>query len=148
MIKSEIYQKSMRAIRFLFYKDISVRNQISITNVLDENLLFIFWQLKKEDRAHSLEVMNRMKMLSTIKDMHKLALIHDIGKVYSDIGLLGRIFTDIGFNKSNNAKKYKDHEKIGQVLLMNNKTITNEDIKLYIDHLITDRHHLLKRCDY
>ena len=148
MIKSEIYQKSVRAIRFLFYKDISVHDQISITKVLDENLLLIFWQLKKEDRAHSLEVMNRMKMLSTIKNMHKLALIHDIGKVHSDIGWLGRIFADMGFNKSINAKKYKDHEKIGQVLLMNNKTITNKDIKLYIDHLITDRHQLLERCDY
>ena len=148
MMKFEIYHKSIRAIRFLFYRDISIEDQINITKILDECFLTLFWQLKKEDRSHSMEVMLRVKKLSDNSDMHKLALIHDIGKVSSDIGWFGRIFADIGLNKSFTAKNYKNHEKIGELLLMNNVKITKEDIKLYSDHLIIDRHKLLERCDY
>mgnify|MGYP001028419735 CR=1 FL=1 len=148
MIKSDIYNKSIRAIRFIFYKDISIQDQISITKILDEGFLSLFWQLKKEDRAHSLEVMKRVKKISKEKEMYKLALVHDIGKVCSDIGWFGRIFADIGFNRSITAKKYKDHETMGKFLLLRTKTVTNEDIKLYIDHLIIDRHQLLEWCDY
>jgi len=148
MIKFDIYHKSIRAIRFLFYRDISINDQIKLTKILNEGFLTLFWQLRMEDRAHSLEVMIRVKKLSDNEDMHRLALIHDIGKVCTDIGWFGRIFADIGFNKSFTAKNYKEHEKIGELLLINNKSITNKDIKLYTDYLIIDRHELLQRCDY
>ena len=150
MITSDIIQKSIRAIRFCFYKDLSIHEQGKLSEILDENMLILFWRLKKEDRAHSLEVFNRMKKITDDKSMHELAIIHDIGKVASDIGWLGRIFADLGYNKSNNAKRYKNHEELG-IGLLNNIAIKDNNSEIlnnYINNLINHRHELLERCDY
>ena len=114
---SDFFQKPIRAIKYIFYKDVSVSEQCYLNQLLNEKLVLLFWRLNKEDRAHSLEVLNRMKKITNDKEMYELALLHDIGKVYSDIGWLGRIFADLGINKSNNAKMYKNHEELGIDLL-------------------------------
>jgi len=79
-----------------------------------------------------------------------LALLHDIGKACTDIGWLGRIFADLGINKSNNAKMYKNHEKLGIDLLQKEmgEVQTNPTVENYINNLIKKRHVLIERCDY
>ena len=150
MIKSDYLQKSLRAIRYLFYKDLSISDQQYIHQILDEKLVKLFWRLKKEDRAHSLEVLSRIKALTNEKKLYELALLHDIGKVSSDIGWLGRIFADLGLNRSLNAKYYKKHEKLGLQLLMDffissRRRHTRYN---YNKNLIENRHELLERTDY
>ena len=98
MINSDYYQKPIRAIKYIFYKDVSVSEQCYLNQLLNDKLVLLFWRLNKEDRAHSLEVLKRMKKFTNDKEMYELALLHDIGKVYSDIGWLGRIFADLGIN--------------------------------------------------
>ena len=57
---SELLSKAKRAIRFLFYKDISIVNQIKISKILDdEQLEKLFWKMSKADRHHALEVLER-----------------------------------------------------------------------------------------
>ena len=150
MMKPDYFQKSIRAIRFIFYKDISVVEQYYLNELLDENLIILFWRLSKEDRAHSLEVLNRMKAITHDKSMYELALLHDIGKACSDIGWLGRIFAELGINKSNNARMYKNHEELGIDLLKNTlvESKSNRVIDHYIINVIETRHELLERCDY
>ena len=150
MIKSDYLQKSIRAMRYLFYKDLSISDQQYIHQILDEKLVKLFWKLKKEDRAHSLEVLTRMKTLSNDHKLHELALLHDIGKVCSDIGWLGRIFADIGLNRSLNAKNYKKHEKLGLELLrdLSNENEESDTVYNYNNNLIENRHELLERTDY
>ena len=150
MIKSDYLQKSIRAMRYLFYKDLSISDQQYIHQILDEKLVKLFWKLKKEDRAHSLEVLSRMKTLSNDHKLHELALLHDIGKVCSDIGWLGRIFADLGLNRSLNAKYYKKHEKLGLQLLrdLSNEDEDSDTIYNYNKNLIENRHELLERTDY
>ena len=45
---NELFLKAKRAIRFLFYKDISIVDQIRISKILDnEQLEQLFWKMSK-----------------------------------------------------------------------------------------------------
>ena len=56
----QIYLKSKRAIRFLFYSNLNIFQQMDISNTLqDDNLEKLFWKMSKADREHSLEVFER-----------------------------------------------------------------------------------------
>ena len=51
---NELFLKAKRAIRFLFYKDISIVDQIRISKILDnEQLEQLFWKMSKADRPVS-----------------------------------------------------------------------------------------------
>ena len=77
----QIYLKSKRAIRFLFYKHLSISDQLTISETLDnQELIKQYWLLNKADRHHSIEVMNRTKNFTEDGDLLKLSLLHDIGK--------------------------------------------------------------------
>ena len=77
----QIYLKSKRAIRFLFYKHLSITDQLTISETLDnQELIKQYWLLNKADRHHSIEVMNRTKKFTEDIDLLKLSLLHDIGK--------------------------------------------------------------------
>ena len=57
---SELILKARRAIRFLFYKDIPIKDQTYISKILNnDELELLFWKMSKADRHHSLEVLNR-----------------------------------------------------------------------------------------
>ena len=44
----ELILKARRAIRFLFYKDLSIDNQIKISEILnDDELEYLFWKMSK-----------------------------------------------------------------------------------------------------
>ena len=78
---NEIYLKSKRAIRFLFYKHLSINEQLVISNTLKNNqLIKQYWLLNKADRHHSIEVMNRTLRFSDDLELLQLSLLHDIGK--------------------------------------------------------------------
>ena len=76
-----------------------------------------------------------------------LALIHDIGKLQSDIGWLGRIFADLGLNKTFTAERYKNHESYGYMIIKNHIG-SNNIINDYKMSILDDRHKYLNRCDY
>ena len=73
----QIYLKSKRAIRFLFYKHLSISDQLTISETLDnQELIKQYWLLNKADRHHSIEVMNRSKNFTEDIDLLKLSLLH------------------------------------------------------------------------
>ena len=46
----DILIKARRAIRFLFYRDVSIKDQILVSNTLDDSELeTLFWKLNKAD---------------------------------------------------------------------------------------------------
>ena len=150
MINSDFPQKAIRAIRYVFYKDLSVSEQYYLKDLLDDKLILLFWRMNKEDRAHSFEVFKRMNEITNDKEMYELALLHDIGKAYIDIGWLGRIFADLGIYRSNTTKMYKNHEKLGIDILKKEmgEVETDRTIENYMNNLIKKRHDLIERCDY
>ena len=113
----DILIKARRAVRFLFYRDVSIENQILVSDTLDDTELeILFWKLNKADRHHSIEVLHRTMKHTDNLDILKLALLHDIGKSISEYSWSFRILTDLGILKSQKSQNYKNHEDIGYEL--------------------------------
>ena len=115
---NELFLKAKRAIRFLFYKDISIVDQIKISKILDnEQLEQLFWKMSKADRHHSLEVLERTMKYSNNEDLLKLSLLHDIGKSISEYNWLFRIMAELKLVTNRKAFDYLNLEDIGYELL-------------------------------
>ena len=144
----QIYLKSKRAIRFLFYKHLSITDQLTISGTLDnQELIKQYWLLNKADRHHSIEVMNRTKNFTEDIDLLKLSLLHDIGKNKAHYSWFLRIFSELKVLSSHKAKNYLDHEEIGLNVLENIDDI-QVVIDLYKNDLLNSRHQILDKTDY
>ena len=144
----QIYLKSKRAIRFLFYKHLSISDQLTISETLDnQELIKQYWLLNKADRHHSIEVMNRTKNFTEDIDLLKLSLLHDIGKNKAHYSWFLRIFVELKVISSLKAKNYLNHEEIGLNVLENIDDI-QVVIDLYKNDLLNSRHKILDKTDY
>ena len=145
---NEIFLKAKRAIRFLFYKDISIEGQIRISKILDnEKLEQLFWKMSKADRHHSLEVLERTMKYSNDENLLKLSLLHDIGKSISEYSWLFRIMSELKLVTNKKAFNYLNHEDIEYDLLKENAV--NPDIsKYYFDNLLTEKNKILDKTDF
>ena len=145
---NELISKAKRAIRFLFYKDLQISNQIKISNILNnDELEMLFWKMSKADRHHSLEVLNRTEKYTQEEDLLKLSLLHDIGKSISEYSWLFRIFSELKIITNRKAFNYLNHEDIGYDLLKDN--ISDENIsKYYFDNLLTAKNEILDKTDF
>ena len=145
---SKVFLKAKRAIRFLFYKDISIEDQIKISRILnDRQLEQLFWKLSKADRHHSLEVLERTIKISNNADLLKLSLLHDIGKSISEYNWLFRIMAELRFITNRKAFNYLNHEDIGYDLLKEN--VSDPDVsKYYYDNLLTMKNEVLDKTDF
>ena len=145
---NELISKAKRAIRFLFYKDLQIRNQIKISNILNnDELEILFWKMSKADRHHSLEVLNRTEKYTQEEDLLKLSLLHDIGKSISEYSWLFRILSELKIKTNRKAFNYLNHEDIGYDLLKDN--ISDENIsKYYFDNLLTAKNEILDKTDF
>tara|TARA_B100001113_G_scaffold326799_1_gene299956 strand:+ start:67 stop:507 length:441 start_codon:yes stop_codon:yes gene_type:complete len=145
---NKIFLKGKRAIRFLFYKDISIVDQIKISKTLnDEELEQLFWKMSKADRHHSLEVLERTMEHSNNENLLKLSLLHDIGKSISEYNWLFRIMAELKLLTNRKAFDYLNHEDIGYDLLI--KNITDPDVsKYYFDNLLTEKNQILDKTDF
>tara|TARA_B100000683_G_C12419352_1_gene527146 strand:+ start:72 stop:512 length:441 start_codon:yes stop_codon:yes gene_type:complete len=145
---SKVFLKAKRAIRFLFYKDIRIEDQIKISRILnDRQLEQLFWKLSKADRHHSLEVLERTIKISNNADLLKLSLLHDIGKSISEYNWLFRIMAELRFITNRKAFNYLNHEDIGYDLLKEN--VSDPDVsKYYYDNLLTMKNEVLDKTDF
>ena len=145
---SELFSKAKRAIRFLFYKNISIVEQIKISKILeDEQLEQLFWKMSKADRHHALEVLERTMKHSHNENLLKLSLLHDIGKSISEYNWLFRIMAELKLVTNRKAFDYLNHEDIGYDLLKGQ--INDPDIsKYYFDNLLTEKNEILDKTDF
>lgn len=145
---NEFLIKARRAIRYLFYKNVSIKDQLMVSKILDDTELeLLFWKLSKADRHHSVEVMYRAMKKTSNNDILKLALLHDIGKSISEYSWIFRIMAELGLIKSFKSELYLNHEDIGYDLLKNQDF--NTDIStFYFDNLLSDKNEVLDTTDY
>ena len=156
----KLYLKIKRAIRFLFYKHLSVDDQLKVMQQLnDDNLLRLFWQLSMQDRHHSVEVLERtinmtfenelltIKELKLLNNLFTLSLIHDIGKSSSHFSWLFRIFSELKIINNDKSRLYLEHEINGLTEL--EKYSVHENIILYYKkELLQNKHFILDKTDY
>ena len=144
----EMYLKSIRAIRFLFYRNLNINEQLEIANVLEnENYLNLFWKLNQADRQHSFEVLNRTKKFSNEKNLLKLSLFHDIGKLKYEFSWLFRIFTELKILKTKKSLDYINHEEIGYEIIMK-KLNEPKFTDFYKDNLLHKKNEILDITDF
>lgn len=145
---NEFLIKARRAIRYLFYKNVSIKDQLMVSKIIDDTELeLLFWKLSKADRHHSVEVMYRAMKKTSNNDILKLALLHDIGKSISEYSWIFRIMAELGLIKSFKSELYLNHEDIGYDLLKNQDF--NTDIStFYFDNLLSDKNEVLDTTDY
>jgi len=92
---------------------------------VNEQLLtseFELWcRMKPHDQRHSIEVARRFieLHLTFSRDEVAAALLHDIGKVHSELGVMGRVIATIVGPKGEKFRRYHEHELIGLNLCRN-----------------------------
>ena len=154
------YLKIKRAIRYIFYKHISVNDQLKVKQQFNnDDLTRLFWQLSMQDRHHSIEVLERtisktiddeiltLKELESLNDLYTLCLLHDIGKSVSNFSWIFRIFSELKIIKNKKSKMYLNHEKIG-LEYMKKLSIDDSTLKYYQKELIDNKHFVLDKTDY
>jgi hypothetical protein len=144
----EFLIKARRAIRYLFYKNVSIQDQLNVSKVLDDSELeLLFWKLSKADRHHSVEVMYRTMKKTSNDDVLKLALLHDIGKSISEYSWIFRIMTELRLIKSFKSELYLNHEDIGYDLLKN-QDFKKDIATFYFNNLLNGKNEVLDTTDY
>ena len=144
----EFLIKARRAIRYLFYKNVSIQDQLNVSKVLDDSELeILFWKLTKADRHHSVEVMYRTMKKTSNDDVLKLALLHDIGKSISEYSWIFRIMTELRLIKSFKSELYLNHEDIGYDLLKN-QDFKKDISTFYFNNLLNGKNEVLDTTDY
>ena len=144
----KLYLKVNRTLRFIFYRDLNINEQLDISeNLAHDNLLTLYWNMSKADRQHSYEVFNRTKKKSKDNDLLLLSLLHDIGKSKIHAGVMFRIMSDLGFIKNNKSKTYLDHENIG-IELLKEHNVSQEIIDYYNNNLLKQKNIILDKTDY
>ena len=140
--------KINRTIRYLFYRNLNINEQIKIADyILDNNLLHLYWQMSKADRQHSYEVFKRTYKKSDDMELLLLSLLHDIGKSKINAGLFFRVFCDLGIINNKKSEVYLNHEITGLEVLQENK-INSNIINYYKNNLLKQKHILLDKTDY
>ena len=144
----KLYLKVKRTLRFIFYRDLDINEQLNISeNLVDDNLLTLYWNMSKADRQHSYEVFKRTKKNSNDRDLLLLSLLHDIGKSKIHAGVIFRVLSDVGLISNNKSKNYRDHEHIGVELLKENN-ISQDIIDYYTNNLLKQKNIILDKTDY
>ena len=144
----KLIHKINRTIRYLFYRNLNINEQIKIADyILDNNLLHLYWQMSKADRQHSYEVFKRTYKKSDDMELLLLSLLHDIGKSKINAGLFFRVFCDLGIINNKKSEVYLNHEITGLEVLQENK-INSNIINYYKNNLLKQKHILLDKTDY
>ena len=73
------------------------------------------------DQRHSIAVLRRFLSLrpSATRPEMRAALLHDIGKLQSNLGVLGRVVATLIGRRGERFTAYHDHENIGSQMLQN-----------------------------
>jgi hypothetical protein len=90
--------------------------------VLPSGLAPLFWQQAAIDQRHAYDVARRVEVaLGSNQEALTAALLHDIGKRHSDVGVIGRslatLLDVLGLPLSEDWRRYRSHEQLGSTEL-------------------------------
>lgn len=97
-----------------------VEENVAMVRALLGSAEFELWSsMRVEDRRHSLAVLAVFDRLAPAADDATRAgvLLHDIGKIDSDLGVLGRVAATVVGPRGRRFRRYWDHEEIGAAML-------------------------------
>ncbi len=79
----------------------------------------LWWEMMHQDRRHSVEVARRFveHVPDAPREAVTAALLHDVGKSDSRLGVLARVATTVLGPRTARWRRYHDHERIGAAML-------------------------------
>jgi hypothetical protein len=86
-----------------------------VRSVLRAAEVELWSQMTPVDRRHSIEVAQRFSSLRPASTRDELAgaLLHDVGKLESGLGIWGRVAATVVGPRTRRFRTYHDHERIG-----------------------------------
>ena len=88
------------------------------SNLLDGELQ-LWRRLDAADRRHAIVVGRRFAAMGTwTREEMAGALLHDIGKLDSQLGIAGRVLATVVGPRTARFRRYHDHERIGAEMLV------------------------------
>jgi len=90
-----------------------------VQSILLYEELILWSRMQARDQRHSVEVLERFIRLvpESTRSEQAAALLHDIGKIESQLGLAGRVLATIIGPRGKYHSIYHDHEKLGTQLV-------------------------------
>jgi hypothetical protein len=75
----------------------------------------LWHQMPNVDRRHAIAVARRFQQIRELpsRDEMAAALLHDVGKIESGLGTLGRVVATVAGPRTRRFRSYHDHEAIG-----------------------------------
>lgn len=103
----------------LFARDISVEEINRVHSILSVNEMKLWKKYQKFDKRHSVVVLNRLNafMPHAGREVQVAALLHDIGKSDTRLGVFSRVIATIVGPRTSRFSRYHHHEEIGIELL-------------------------------
>jgi HD domain len=99
----------------------SLEELIEVESLLLDSEFLLWRKLPMMDQRHSIAVLRRFISLrpGATRPELRAALLHDIGKIQSNLGVLGRVVATLVGRRGERFTVYHDHEKIGSEMLQN-----------------------------
>lgn len=127
-----------------------------VTNILTKDEFELWSKMQPMDQRHSIEVMLRFTVIrpeASIPEV-RAALLHDVGKISSSLGVLARVLATIVGKRGQKFTAYHDHQRLGAEMLeeissdpLTVKLVAGTDNTVITDIDIADILLALKRAD-
>lgn len=107
-----------RAIESSRRRPIDDADVVWVRDHLHENEFALWSTMQLMDRGHSIGVARRLveSLPSVDRTEVAAALLHDVGKISSNLGLISRIAATLSGPRTVRWKSYRDHERVGAEL--------------------------------
>lgn len=107
-----------RLLEFLFARPLTPKEQQQVRNLLEPELAGVFFAQRPEDQRHAFGVLERV---GESRELAEAALLHDVGKIHSDLGALSRsmatLWGGLGLSASGSWSSYLNHGPLGGEML-------------------------------
>jgi len=137
-----------RFLTSLSRRTLSVEQLAWVRKHLLEDEFSLWTKMTVSDQRHSLVVAQRFVTLkpSAQRDHVAAALLHDVGKVESDLGVMMRVIATLVGPRTNRLRAYHDHETIGIDLCVKAHS-TTETLRVLRADLTDEIAAMIRRAD-
>jgi len=118
-MKIDLVHLTKRFFYALDFRPLHQKQIVTAKSVLSEPEFALWSSMRLGDKRHSLKVLARFSALLPQASVaeRRAVLLHDVGKLQSDLGILMRVVATIIGPRNARLAAYHDHERIGATML-------------------------------
>ena len=126
---NHVFHLCRRLFSSVFSRRLNAVELAQVQAILSEGEMGLWMKYQNIDKRHSIVVLHRLNVLMPTagRDARATALLHDIGKSESQLGVLLRVVATIVGPRTRRFSQYHRHEEIGIELL---ESIGSSDVMI------------------